>query len=68
MTKHKLLELELGFNIEEDKKYKVETIRNSAVYNTAIENQLPRVYYLVSGKGSLEDKILGEPISAILHL
>lgn len=51
-----MLELELKLDVKENKEYKVETIKNSAVYVKAVKSQLPKVYYLVSWIGYLKDK------------
>ena len=59
MTK---LELEAG----DSKKYKVEAIRNSAVYASKSESgQLPGLYYLVMWKKHLKEENTWEPLSAV---
>ncbi len=60
-----LLEFEAG----DSEEYKMEAIRDSAVY--ARESQsgnLPGLYYLVLGKSYLEEKNTWEPSSAVQHL
>lgn len=49
-------ELKWEFDIWEDKKYKVEIIKDSVVYTKAIEGQLSGIYYLVFWKGYSKDK------------
>ena len=50
-------------------KYKVETIRDSAVYLRESESgYLPGLYHLVSWKSYLEEKNIWEPASAVQHL
>lgn len=46
---YKLLEPKQKLNIREDKKYKVEIIKDSTVYaSKVVEGQLLRLYYIVS--------------------
>ena len=40
----------LEFDIDNNKEYKIETIRDSAVYIKETERYLPSLYYLVSWK------------------
>lgn len=65
---NELLELEPEFNVEEDKKYKVEAIKSSAIYAEVVKGQLPGLYYLVFWRGDLEDESIWKSISAILYL
>ena len=59
-------ELDAGDNSGE---YKVEVIRNSAVYARESESgHLPSLYYLVSWKGYPEEGNTWEPASAVQHL
>lgn len=37
----------LEFKADNDKKYELETIYNSAVYTKKVDKYLPRLYYLV---------------------
>ena len=48
--------------------YKVEAIRDSAVYARESEGHLSGLYYLVSWKGYPEEKNTWEPASAVQHL
>lgn len=64
---NKLLKLELELNIGENKKYKIEAIKNSAVYIEVTENQLPALYYLVFWNDCLEYKDIWEAVSAIMQ-
>lgn len=46
---YKLLKLKLKLHIEEDKKYKIEVLKNSAVYASNIASKhLPKLYYFIS--------------------
>ena len=57
-------ELDAGDNVSG--KYKVEAIRDSAVYARESESgHLPGLYYLVSWKGYLEEENTWEPASAV---
>lgn len=42
-----LLESKKEFEVESNKKYKVELIVNNAMYGKEIENKLPGLYYLI---------------------
>ena len=58
-------ELEAG----DSKKYKVEAIRDSAVYASESESsQLQGLYYLVAWKSYPEEENTWEPLSAVQHL
>ena len=59
---------ELDFEAGNSKKYKVEVIRNSAVYVRELEDHLPGLYYLVAWKGYSKEENSWEPISAVQHL
>ena len=60
------IELDAG---NDSGKYKVETIRDSAVYARESESgHLPGLYYLVSWKGYPEEENTWEPALAVQHL
>ena len=61
---------EIEFNVGDNgsKKYKVEAIRDSAVYIKESEGYLPGLYYLVSWKKYLKEEYTWEPASAIQQL
>ena len=44
------------FDINNNKKYKVEVIKNNAVYTKKAKKYLPGLYYLVTWKSCLEKK------------
>ncbi len=50
------------------KKYKIEVICDSAIYVRKSKGHLSGLYYLVSWKSYLEEKITWEPTLAVLHL
>ena len=58
-------EFEPGDN---DKKYKVEAIQDSAVYAKEADGHLLRLYYLIAWKGYLEEENTWEPSLAVMHL
>ena len=58
-------ELDAG---EDSGEYKVEAIRNSAVYARESAGHLPGLYYLVSWKDYPEEENTWEPYSAVQHL
>ena len=53
---------------DDNKEYKVEAIRDSAVYAKEANGHLPGLYYLAAWKGYLEEKNIWEPFSAVMHL
>ena len=55
------------FDKGDDKKYKVEAIRNSAVYIKKADRHLLRLYYLVPWKDYLEEESTWEPSSIVMH-
>ena len=61
-------ELELEFDAGDDKKYKIEAIKNSAVYTKEVEGHLTGLYYLVSWKSYPKEESTQEPSSAVMHL
>ena len=56
------------FKPSNDKEYKVETIRDSAVYAKEVDRYLLGLYYLVTWKGYPEEKSTWEPFLAVIHL
>ena len=63
---HEAEELDTG---DDSGEYKVEAIRDSAVYARESESgHLPGLYYLVFWKGYLEEENTWEPASAVQHL
>ena len=56
------------FDTGNDKEYKVEAIKDSAVYAKEAEGYLPGLYYLVSWKSYSEKKNTWEPSYVIMHL
>ena len=61
-------EPEPEFNAGDNKEYKVEAIKDSAVYAKEAEGHLPGLYYLVSWKGYPEEESTWEPSFAVMHL
>ena len=60
---------ELDFEVGDSEEYKIEAIRDSAVYVIESESgHLPELYYLVAWKDYLEEKNTWEPVSAVQHL
>lgn len=57
---------ELKFS--DNKKYKIETISNSKVYDKKATGQLPELYYLLSWKNYPKLENTWEPVSAVLYL
>lgn len=49
-------EPKLKFNISNNKKYKIEIIKNSAIYTKKAKRYLLELYYLVFYKNYLENK------------
>ena len=56
------------FDASDNKEYKVEIIKDNAIYAKEIEKHLTGIYYLVFWKGYPEKKRTWEPSSAIMHL
>ena len=56
------------FESGDDKKYKMEAIRDSAVYAKEVDGHLPGLYYLIAWKGYSEEESTQEPSSAIMYL
>lgn len=62
------LKLEPELNVKENKKCKIEVLKNSAVNaNKVVKNQLLGLYYLVSSKRYSKVKESLELILAIMH-
>ena len=59
---------ELDFEAGDSEEYKVEAIRDSAVYARESEGHLLGLYYLVAWKGYPEEENTWEPVSAVQHL
>ena len=60
---------ELEFDASNSKEYKVETIRDSAVYAMELElGHLPGLYYLVAWKGYPKEENTWEPFLAVHYL
>ena len=55
------LKPELKFDANDNKKYKIEAIKDSAVYIKKTEKYLPGLYYLIFWKSYPEKKILKNP-------
>ena len=53
---------------DNDMEYKVEAIRDSAVYTKETDGHLSGLYYLVVWKGYPEEENTWEPSSAVMHL
>ena len=51
----------------DDKEYKVEAIRDSAIYAKEADGHLPGLYYLAAWKGYPEEKNTWEPSLAVIH-
>ena len=72
MRKERMNELfpepEPEFDVGDNKEYKVEAIKDSAVHAKEAERHLPGLYYLVSWKGYPEEESTWEPSSAVMHL
>ena len=62
------LEPELEFDADNNKKYKVEAIKDSTVYAKEAEGHFPGLYYLVSWKCYPEKKNNWELSYAVIHL
>lgn len=66
---NELLELKLELdNTREDKEYKVDTIKNNAVYAKVIGGQLPELYYQVIWKIYSKDESIWKLASTIIYL
>ena len=61
---------QIEFNAEDNNggEYKVEAIRDNAVYTKEIDGHLPRLYYLVAWKSYPEEKNTWKSFSAVIHL
>ena len=61
-------QLDFEFEAGDDKEYKVDGIRDSAVYARELAiRQLPGLYYLVLWESYPEEENTWEPVSAIQH-
>ena len=56
------------FDTDNNKKYKLKTIKDGTVYVKKTEDYLLELYYLVFWKSYLEEKNTWESFSAIMHL
>lgn len=66
---NKLLDMELEFDIGEDKKYRVETIKNNAVFSNAVaEDQSSKLHFLLFWKSYLEKEDIWEPTLVVIYL
>ena len=62
-------DMQLEFEAGGDKEYKVDSIRNSAVYTKELTTkQLPELYSLVLWKSYFKEENIWEPTLAIQHL
>ena len=59
---------ELDAGNEGSKEYKVEAIRNNAIYATESEGHLPGLYYLIAWKGYPKEENTWKQSSAVQHL
>lgn len=59
---------ESEFKADDNKEYVVVTIRDSIVYISVYQEQLPRLYYLVSWKGYLKSESIWKSAFAIIYL
>ena len=60
--------MELEFEANNSKEYKLEAIWNSVVYANKAKGHLPSLYYLVAWKRYLEKENTWEPSLAVQHL
>ena len=60
-------ELEPEFDTGNNKKHKVETIKNNAIYAKETKRYLQGLYYLVSWKIYLEEESTWESSSIVMH-
>ena len=61
-------ELKPEFDADDNKKYEVEAIKDSAIYAKEAEGQLPGLYYLVPWKRYPEEESTWESSSTVMHL
>lgn len=61
-------QLEQELDVREDKKYKLEVIKNSAIYNKVEESKLLALYHLVFWKSYSEYGSTWKPLSAVIQL
>ena len=57
--------IELDFEADNSKMYKVKAIWDSVVYVRKLEGHLPELYYLVVWKGYFEEENTWESVSAV---
>lgn len=64
---NKLFKLELKLNIRKDKKFKVEAIKNTAIYTKPTDDQLVELNYQISLKNYPENESILKLASAIMY-
>ena len=61
-------EPEPKFDVGNNKKYKIEAIKNSIVYVKEVKKHLLRLYYLVSWKSYPKEENIWKPFSKMMYL
>lgn len=56
------------FETDDDKKYEMEAICNSAVYAKKVDGHLSELYSLIVWKGYPKKENIWEPFLAVMHL
>ncbi len=59
---------DLEFEAEDNKKYEVKAISDSAVYSQQANNQMLGLYYLVLWKSYSKEENTWKPLSVVIHL